>query len=78
MLFNLKSKIVMDAAFKVEAETLEDARKIAEKRMDELDFDSLEMAEVWWDMTDPTIKEFIGKMCKKQIEKYYKSCATEP
>lgn len=78
MLFNLKSKIVMDAAFKVEAETLEDARKIAEKRMDELDFDSLEMAEVWWDMTDPTIKEFIGKMCKKQLERYKKSCATEP
>ena len=78
MLFNLKSKIVMDAAFKVEAETLEDARKIAEKRMDELDFDSLEMAEVWWDMTDPTIKEFIGIMCKKQLERYKKSCATEP
>ena len=78
MLFNLKSKIVMDAAFKVEAETLVEARKIAEKRMDDLEFDSLEMEGVWWDMTDPTIKEFIGKMCKKQIEKYYKSCATEP
>jgi hypothetical protein len=78
MLFNLKTKIVMNAAFKVEAETLEEARKIAEKRMNDLDFDSLEMAEVWWDMTDPTIKEFIGKMCKKQLERYNKSCATEP
>jgi hypothetical protein len=78
MLFNLKTKIVMNAAFKVEAETLEEARKIAEKRMNDLDFDSLEMAEVWWDMTDPTIKEFIGKMCKKQIEEYYKKCAIQP
>ena len=78
MLFNLKAEIVLKTEFKVEAETLVDARKIAEKRMDELDFDSLEMAEVWWDMTDPTIKEFIGKMCKKQIDKYYRSCATEP
>ena len=78
MLFNLKAEIVLKTEFKVEAETLVDARKIAEKRMDELDFDSLEMAEVWWDMTDPTIKEFIGKMCKKQLERYKKSCATEP
>jgi hypothetical protein len=46
--------------------------------MDDLEFDSLEMEGVWWDMTDPTIKEFIGKMCKKQLERYNKSCATEP
>ena len=68
----------MNAEFKVEAETLVEARKIAEKRMGDSDFDSLEMAEICWDMTDPTIKEFIGKMCKKQLERYNKSCATEP
>ena len=78
MLFNLKAEIVLKTEFKVEAETLVEARKIAEKRMGDSDFDSLEMAEIWWDMTDPTIKEFIGKMCKKQLERYNKSCATEP
>jgi hypothetical protein len=77
MLFNLKAKIVFNTEFKVEAETLKDARKIAEKRVDDFDFDSLTMDGVWWDMTDPTIKAFIGEMCRKSVKKYLE-CATEP
>jgi hypothetical protein len=78
MLFNLKSKIVMDAVFKVEAETLVEARKIAEKRISDSDFDSLEMDRVSWDMTDPSIREYNREMCKKRLEEYKRVCATEP
>ena len=78
MLFNLKAEIVLKTEFKVEAETLVEARKIAEKRISDSDFDSLEMAEVWWDMTDPSIREYNREMCKRQLEEYKRVCATEP
>ena len=48
MKFNLKAKIVLNAEFNVEEENLVDARKIAERRLINFDFDSLEMGDVWW------------------------------
>ena len=72
MKFNLKAKIVLNAEFNVEEENLVDARKIAEKRMGNLDFDSIELGEVWWDMTDPTIREYNRQWCQKQVEAYLK------
>jgi hypothetical protein len=44
---------VLKTEFKVEAETLVEARKIAENRIVDSDFNSLEMDRVSWDMTDP-------------------------
>lgn len=78
MLFNLKAEIVLKTEFKVEAETLVEARKIAEKRISDSDFDSLEMDRVSWDMTDPSIREYNREMCKKSLEEYKRVCATEP
>ena len=48
MKFNLKAKIELNGEFNVEAESLVDARKIAERRLINFDFDSLEMGDVWW------------------------------
>ena len=78
MLFNLKAEIVLKTEFKVEAETLVEARKIAEKRISDSDFNSLEMDRVSWDMTDPSIREYNREMCKRQLEEYKRVCATEP
>lgn len=78
MLFNLKAEIVLKTEFKVEVETLKEAMKIAEKRISDSDFDSLEMDRVSWDMTDPSIREYNREMCKRQLEEYKRVCATEP
>lgn len=48
MKFHLKAKMVLNAEFNVEAESLADARKIAERQLINFDFDSLEMGDVWW------------------------------
>jgi hypothetical protein len=52
---------------------------MAQKQLlEEIDLNTLEKSYVGFDMTDPSIREYNGIICKKEIEKYYKSCATEP
>ena len=79
MKFKLKTTILLKKEFEIETEHLKDAMDMAQKQLlEEIDLNTLEITRIGFDMTDPSIREYNGIMCKKQIEKYYKSCATEP
>ena len=68
--FHLKMSIVLKTEFTIEAENLKDAREMAEKQlMEDVDLNSLEVAYIGLDMTDPSIREYTHKMCEKMIKK---------
>lgn len=70
MKFHLKTKIVLDKEFDVEAKTLKEAEDIVMLQLvEEIDLNTLEMSSVAFDMTDPTIRQWNGEMCKKFIER---------
>ena len=79
MKFKLRTTILLKKEFEIETEHLKDAMDMAQKQLlEEIDLNTLEKSYVGFDMTDPSIREYNGIICKKEIEKYYKSCATEP
>ena len=79
MKFKLRTTILLKKEFAIEAEHLNDAMDMAQKQLlEEIDLNTLEKSYVGFDMTDPSIREYNGKMCKKQIEEYYKKCAIQP
>lgn len=71
MKFNLKMSVVLNKTFTIEAEHLKDAREIAEKQLlEEVDLNSLEVASIGLDMTDPSIREYNRQWCEKKIKEY--------
>ena len=66
MKFHLKMTIELKKEFVIEAEHLKDAREIAEKQLlEDIDLNTLEVNGIGLDMTDPSIREYNLKMCKK-------------
>lgn len=79
MEFRLKTCILLKKEFVIETEHLKDAMDMVQKQLiEETDLNTLEKSYVGFDMTDPSIREYNSKMCKKQIEEYYKKCAIQP
>ena len=79
MEFRLKTCILLKKEFVIETEHLKDAMDMVQKQLiEETDLNTLEKSYVGFDMTAPSIREYNGKMCKKQIEEYYKKCAIQP
>ena len=71
MEFHLKTSIVLKKEFIIEAEHLKDAMEMARKQvMEEIDLNSLEIAYIGTDMTDPSIREYNGEMCRKRLKEY--------
>lgn len=65
----MKTNIVLRKEFIIEAEHLKDAQEIVQRQvMEELDLNSLEIAYIGYDMTDPSIREYNGKMCKEKLK----------
>lgn len=70
MKFHLKMTIELKKEFVIEAEHLKDAREIAEKQLlEDIDLNTLEVNGIGLDMTDPSIREYNLKMCKKSLNK---------
>jgi hypothetical protein len=70
MKFHLKMTIELKKEFDIEAEHLKDAREIAEKQLlEEVDLNTLEVISIGLDMTDPSILEYNGKMCKMIVDR---------
>jgi hypothetical protein len=70
MKFHLKMTIELKKEFDIEAEHLKDAREIAEKQLlEEVDLNTLEVISIGLDMTDPSILEYNGKMCKMILDR---------
>ena len=69
MKFNLKTKIVLKKEFSIEADTLKEAMDLVQKQIDENEnLNSLEITEVEFDMTDPTIREYNKKRAKEALK----------
>lgn len=74
MEFKIKTNIVLKKEFIIETEHLEDAMEIARRKVvEEVDLNSLEIAYIGFDLTDPSIRKFNGVMCKEIIEEYKKN-----
>ena len=59
MKFHLKMTIALKKEFTIEAEHLKDAREMAEQQLlGEVDLNTLEVAYIGLDMTDPSIREY--------------------
>ena len=68
MKFNLKTNIVLEKEFSVEADTLKEAMDLVQEQIYESeDLDSLRITHVGFDMTDPTIREYNRKMAEKLL-----------
>ena len=66
MKFNLKTSIVLEKEFSIEAETLKEAMDLVKEQIYENeDFNSLKITHFGFDMTDPTIREYNLKMARK-------------
>jgi hypothetical protein len=68
MKFNLKTSIVLEKEFSIEADTLKEAMDLAQKQMCESeDLNSLEITQISFDMTDPSIREYHRECCREMI-----------
>lgn len=68
MKFNLKTSIVLEKEFSIDAETLKEAMDLAQKKIYESeDLNSLDITHIGFDMTDPTIREYNGKVAREAI-----------
>lgn len=68
MKFNLKTNILLEKEFSVEADTLKEAMDLVQEQIYESeDLNSLEITHVGFDMTDPTIREYNGKMAREAV-----------
>ena len=71
MKFNLKTRLVFEKVFSIEAETLKEAQDIVQKQIYEgEDLGPIEITHVSFDMTDPTIREYNAMMARKKIQEY--------
>ena len=69
MKFNLKTNIVLEKEFPIEADTLKEAMKLVQEQICESeDLNSLEVICVEFDMTDPTIREYNRKMAREALK----------
>jgi hypothetical protein len=68
MKFNLKTNIVIKKEFSIEADTLKEAMDLVQEQIykDE-DLNALEITHVGFDMTDPTIRDYNGKMAREAV-----------
>jgi hypothetical protein len=71
MKFNLKTNIVLEKEFSVEADTLKEAMDSVQKQIYESEvLKSLDITHIGLDMTDHTIREYNRKMAEKVLSKY--------
>lgn len=72
MVFHLKTKIVLNKEFTIEAEELRDAMNMAKMQLlgGEIDLNELEVGEISYDLTDPSIREYNRKWCAKRVKEY--------
>jgi len=72
MVFHLKTKIVLNKEFDIEAEELKDAMQIAEAQLvgGMIDFNELEFETISYDLTDPSIRAYNHAWCAKRVKEY--------
>ena len=71
MKFNLKTNIVLEKEFSVEADTLKEAIDSVQEQIYESEvLKSLDITHIGFDMTDPTIREYNRKMAEKVLSRY--------
>lgn len=72
MKFNLKTNILLEKEFSVEADSLKEAMDLVQERIYESeDLNSLEITHVGFDMTDPSIREYNRKMAREAVVHNY-------
>ena len=68
MKFNLKTNIVLEKEFSIEAETLKEAMDLVQEQIyKNEDLNVHEIKRVEFDMTDPTIREYNRKMAREAV-----------
>ena len=68
MKFNLKTNILLEKEFSVEADSLKEAMDLVREQIYESeDLNSLEITYVGFDMTDPSIREYNRKMAREAV-----------
>jgi len=68
MKFNLKTNIVLEKEFFIEADTPKEAMDLVQEQIYESeDFNSLEITHIGFDMTDSTIREYNRKMAREAV-----------
>jgi len=68
MKFNLKTSIVLEKEFSIEAETPKEAMDLVKVQIYEgEDLNALDITHIGFDMTDPTIREYNKKMAREAI-----------
>lgn len=68
MKFNLKTNIILEKEFFIEADTPKEAMDLVQEQIYESeDFNSLEITHIGFDMTDPTIREYNRKMAREAV-----------
>ena len=68
MKFNLKTSIVLEKEFSIEADTLKEAMDLIQQQICEgEDLDSFEITQIGFDMTDPTVREYHRERCREMI-----------
>ena len=72
MVFHLKTKIVLNKEFTIEAEELRDAMNMAKMQLlgGEIDLNELEVGEISYDLTDPSIRAYNHAWCAKRVKEY--------
>ena len=66
MVFHLKTKIVLNKEFTIETEELRDAMNMAKMQLlgGEIDLNELEVGEISYDLTDPSIRAYNHAWCQ--------------
>lgn len=70
MKFNLKTSIVLEKEFSIEADTLKEAMDLIQQQICEgEDLDSFEFTQIGFDMTDPTVREYHRERCSEMMKR---------
>lgn len=68
MIFNLKTRIVLEKEFSIEADTLKEAMDLVQEQIyKSTDLNSLDITHIGFDMTDPTIREYNRKVAREAL-----------
>lgn len=68
MKFNLKTNILLEKEFSIEADTLKEAMDLVQEQIyKNEDLNVYEIKRVEFDMTDPTIREYNRKMAREAV-----------
>ena len=72
MVFHLKTKIVLNKEFTIETEELRDAMNMAKMQLlgGEIDLNELEVGEISYDLTDPSIRAYNHAWCANRVKEY--------